>query len=93
MDRSMKILLFIAHELSRLTNKNFLICKGILRFAIRDYSPTLSINSLEFYELEIIICDKLLSRLQSFNLVEAEKIIESLHQFILEHQSVLTLMY
>jgi hypothetical protein len=81
--------------LSELLNKPPVACKGLFRFAIKDYEKSNDLETgefLKFKDFEKIIGENIKSRLEAINFENIDKIISTLSEELIKFQSIFTFL-
>ena len=78
--------------LSQLIGKPEVACKGLIRFAISDYFKQKQMNEIPIgYEQFLTILEQFISnRLSYVQIKDVEKIIEKMHESVIENQALFT---
>ena len=81
--------------LSELINKPPIACKGLFRFAIKDYEQHNNFESGEFLkykDFERIISENIKSRLETINFGNVDEIVATMLAELIKYQSIFTFL-
>ena len=85
----MDLVNFLGPKLSVLINKDVMLCKGLIRFAINDADK--NPNSLTYKNINEIVNNELKSRLEQVNVTDLNQVILQLNEFVIKNQSIFTM--